>query len=94
MQSTTSSAWFVYLLECHDNSIYTGITTDVAARFACHMSGRGGRYTRSHPPKRIIYVGEYPTRSAALKAEYQIKQLSSDEKRALSLVYLGEQYGS
>lgn len=80
-----AQAWFVYLLECDDTSIYTGITTDVAARYAQHVRGKGARYTRSHPPLRILKVVEYSSRSEALKAEYQIKQLSAQAKRAWSV---------
>jgi putative endonuclease len=69
--------WFVYLIECRDGSIYTGISTDVAARFAKHASGKGARYTRS------LGSFEYPDRSAALKAEHAIRRLPPDEKRAL-----------
>ena len=75
--------WFVYLLECRDGSVYTGITTDVAARFAVHVSGKGARYTRSHPPACVLGSFEYPNRSAALKAELAIKRLSSGQKRGL-----------
>ena len=76
------SAWFLYLIECRDGSIYTGITVDVAARYAAHAAGRGARYTRSHPPKRLLASVEYPDRSSALKAEYEVKLLSADAKRA------------
>jgi len=76
-------AWFVYLIECKDGSIYTGIAIDVDARYAAHKSGKGARYTRSHPPRRLLAVIEYPDRSAASKAEYQIKRLSPRDKRAL-----------
>ena len=76
------SAWFLYLIECQDGSIYTGITVDVAARYAAHASGKGARYTRSHPPKRLLASVEYPDRSSALKAEYEVKLLSADAKRA------------
>ncbi|HUX26628.1 MAG TPA: GIY-YIG nuclease family protein [Burkholderiales bacterium] len=74
-------AWFVYLIECRDGSIYTGIAVDVAARYAAHRSGKGARYTRSHPPRRLLATIEYADRSAASKAEYRIKQLSPREKR-------------
>lgn len=77
------TSWFVYLLECRDGSIYAGITTDVATRFAVHVSGKGARYTRSHPPVRVLGCFEYPDRSAALKAEHAIRQLSPQGKRAL-----------
>lgn len=73
--------WFLYLIECRDGSIYTGITTDVAARYAAHASGKGARYTRAHPPARLLVSVEYPDHSSALKAEYQIKQLRPVAKR-------------
>ncbi len=77
-------AWFVYLLECRDGSIYTGITVDVPARYAVHARGKGARYTRAHPPQRVLAAIEYPDRSAAAKAEYRIKRLSAEEKRELA----------
>ena len=76
-------AWFVYLIECRDGSIYTGIAIDVEARYAAQKSGKGARYTRSHPPRRLLAAIEYADRSAASKAEYQIKRLTSLEKREL-----------
>ena len=76
-------SWFVYLIECVDGSIYTGISTDVAARYAAHMAGKGARYTRAHPPARLMAVFAHPDRSSATKAEYRIKQLSASEKVAL-----------
>ena len=82
-------AWFVYVLECRDGSLYTGIAIDVAARFAKHAAGKGGRYTRSHPPARVLAQFAYPDRSGASKAEYAIKQLAPDAKRALCAGDLG-----
>mgnify|MGYP001573904252 CR=1 FL=1 len=78
-------AWFVYLIECKDGSIYTGIAVDVDARYAAHKNGKGARYTRSHPPQRLLAAIEYPDRSAASRAEYEIKHLSPREKRELGL---------
>lgn len=75
--------WYVYLLECLDGSIYTGIALDVAARFEAHARGQGARYTRSHPPRRVIATFAFPDKSAALKAEYRIRRLSAREKLAL-----------
>lgn len=77
--------WFLYLLECRDGSIYTGIAVDVAARYAAHEKGKGARYTRSHPPRRLLAVIEYPDRSTASKAEYAMKRLSAAEKRCFCL---------
>ena len=76
-------AWFVYLIECRDGSIYTGIAVDVDARYAAHLNGKGARYTRSHPPRRLLAAIEFADRSAASKAEYQIKRLSPQDKREL-----------
>lgn len=76
-------AWFVYLIECLDGSVYTGTAVDVAKRFALHAAGKGARYTRSHPPARLLASFEYPDRSGALKAEYLVKQLSPERKREL-----------
>jgi putative endonuclease len=75
--------WYVYLIECEDGSLYTGVAVDVDKRFAQHAAGKGARYTRSHPPRRLLARFEHPDRSSALKAEYAIKQLSAAEKRAL-----------
>lgn len=76
-----SKPWFLYLIECRDGSIYTGITLDVAARYAAHCTGRGARYTRSHPPLRLLAWESHADRAAASRAEYRIKQLSAAEKR-------------
>ena len=73
--------WYLYLIECADGSIYTGITTDVAARYAAHARGAGARYTRSHPPRQLLGFETHPDRSSASKAEYRIKQLTASEKR-------------
>lgn len=78
-------AWFLYLIECEDGSLYTGIALDPHARFAAHLAGKGARYTRSHPPKRLLMSLPFPDRSTALKAEYRLKQLSPAEKRSFAL---------
>lgn len=77
------NSWFVYLIECRGESIYTGIATDVDRRYAMHVAGKGARYTRAHPPLRLLARFEFPDRSAASRAEYAIKQLSPAQKRAL-----------
>jgi putative endonuclease len=77
----TQKLWYLYLIECVDGSIYTGIAVDVAARYAAHQKGTGARYTRSHPPARLLGFKVFPDRSSASKAEYRIKQLSAPEKR-------------
>ena len=74
--------WFLYLIECRDGSIYTGITVNVAARYAAHASGKGARYTRSRPPQRLLAMIDYANRSRAASAEHAVKKLSPAEKRA------------
>ena len=75
--------WFLYLLECADGSIYTGIATDVTARFDKHLSGKGARYTRARKPLAVLASFELAGRSEASRAEYWVKRLSAMEKRAL-----------
>ena len=77
-----TQSWFLYMIECSDGSVYTGVAVDVAARYAIHARGKGARYTRSHPPRRLLATIEYPDRGSALSAEYAVKQLSAEEKRA------------
>jgi putative endonuclease len=77
--------WFLYLIECRDGSVYTGITVDIVARYAAHASGKGARYTRSHPPACLLAVVEYPDRSRAAQGEHEVKTLSAAEKRAYAL---------
>lgn len=89
----SGSPWFLYLIECADGSIYTGITVDVQARYVAHVEGKGARYTRSHPPKELLGWDEYPDRSSASKAEYRVKQLSAPQKRAYALL-LAQQLGA
>lgn len=74
-------SWFLYVLECSDGSLYTGITVDVQARYATHLAGKGARYTRSRRPIGLRAVVEYADRSAAARAEYAVKQLPVEEKR-------------
>ena len=76
--------WSLYLLECRDGSIYTGIARDVEKRFEAHCTGKGARYTRTHPPLRILAAMVIGDRSHALSAEYRVKQLTAVEKRRLA----------
>jgi putative endonuclease len=63
----------VYILECADGSLYTGITTDVTRRLKEHKSGAGGSYTRSRGVVRVVYTEPHPNRSSASKRESEIK---------------------
>ncbi|WP_028536679.1 GIY-YIG nuclease family protein [Paludibacterium yongneupense] len=75
------AAWFLYLIECSDGSIYTGITTDVGRRWREHASGKGARYTRMRPPRRLLAVVEFGDRRQASQAEYALKRLAPEAKR-------------
>ncbi|MPV56455.1 GIY-YIG nuclease family protein [Burkholderia sp. HI2761] len=77
-------SWFLYLIECTDDSVYTGITTDVAARFDEHASGKGARYTRSRKPRAVLASFPLPDRSSASRAEYWVKRLTPAKKRELA----------
>ncbi|MGH8050187.1 MAG: GIY-YIG nuclease family protein [Arenimonas sp.] len=81
--TSSGTTWCVYLLECRDGSLYTGITNALSRRFAAHLQGKGARYTRSHPPERLVGSLPYANRSEASIAEYQIKKLKPDQKLAL-----------
>ena len=75
--------WVVYILECKDGTLYTGITTDVEKRCAAHRSGKGAKYTRGRGPLELVYCEECVDHSAALKREAEIKKLSRREKEKL-----------
>ena len=75
--------WFVYVVRCRDGSLYTGISTDVAARVAVHNGGRGARYTRSRRPVELLYVERKRSRSTAQKREAAIKSLTRRQKLEL-----------
>ncbi|MGF6725081.1 putative endonuclease [Paraburkholderia sp. GAS41] len=76
--------WFLYLIECADGSVYTGIAVDVEARFEKHLNGTGARYTRSRKPLQVLASFELADRSSASSAEYWVKRLTAPEKRALA----------
>ena len=65
---------------CKDGSFYTGYTKDVDERAKLHASGKGARYTKAHPPERVVYIEEFGTRSAAMKREKAIKKLNREQK--------------
>ena len=77
--------YYLYLLECRDGTIYTGITTDVLRRFEEHRSGKGAHYTKVHKAKKILYTEEHDDRSGAQKREAEIKKWSRAKKLTLTL---------
>jgi putative endonuclease len=76
--------WFVYVVRCADGSLYTGISTDVAARVAAHNAGRGARYTRARRPVELLHTERKRSQSTAARREAAIKALP--RARKLSLV--------
>ncbi len=78
--------WFVYILRCSDNSLYTGITTNVDRRLLEHngkVSGSGAKCTRSRRPVNLVYIENYADRSTASKREYEIKKYTHGQKESL-----------
>lgn len=74
---------YVYVVECVDDSLYTGYTTDVDRRVAEHNDGTGAKYTRSRRPVELVHVERYASRSAAMSREYEVKQFSRRQKERL-----------
>jgi predicted GIY-YIG superfamily endonuclease len=75
--------WFVYVVRCADETLYTGVTTDVKRRLAEHNDGCGARYTRSRGPVALVYREKAVDRSAALKREHAIKRMTLVDKQKL-----------
>ena len=79
-----SGTWSVYILRCGDDSLYTGITTDVSRRIREHESGRvGAKYLRGRGPYRLEHAQLVGDRSAASRAEYRVKKLLKSDKERL-----------
>lgn len=76
----TRQSWFVYLVQCRDGSLYTGVALDVERRVAEHNAGRGGRYTRSRAPVQVVAASRALEKRAAYRLEWAIKQLRAREK--------------
>ena len=72
--------YLVYILECGDQSLYTGITTDVKRRFKQHKNGEGGHYTGAKQAVKIVYTERHPDRSSASKREAEIKSWRREKK--------------
>ena len=75
--------WVLYVLECKDGTLYTGVTDDLERRLAVHRAGKGAKYTRGRAPLILRYVEECEDHSSALRREYAVKQLKKAEKLAL-----------
>ena len=75
--------WFVYMLKCADDSLYTGITTEPERRLLQHNAGIGAKYTRCRLPVSMVYIQQVSDHSQALRTELQIKKLPRSEKLKL-----------
>ena len=77
--------WVLYILECRDGTLYTGITNDLAHRLAMHESGKGAKYTRGRGPVQLRYQELCRDHSHALRREMEVKKLSKIQKMSLIL---------
>ena len=72
--------WFVYIIKCADDSLYTGSTNDLQKRFEKHKSGKASKYTRSHVAEKIVFSEKCDNKIMALKKEREIKNFTRKEK--------------
>ena len=83
-----NNTWTVYFLRCNDNSLYTGITTDITRRLYQHNNTKlGAKYTRARRPVTLVYSESAVDKSAASKREYQLRTLTKKQKETLVLNY-------
>ncbi|WP_268913178.1 GIY-YIG nuclease family protein [Lentilactobacillus sp. SPB1-3] len=72
--------FYMYVLLCEDDTLYTGYTDDVIRRFEVHQSGKGAKYTKAHKPIKILYSEEFSTKHDAMSAEYHFKKMNRQKK--------------
>lgn len=75
----------VYILECHDGTLYTGWTNNIEKRIEAHQQGKGAKYTKVRRPVKLVYVEVCDDKSSGMKREYEIKRMKRAEK--LKLIY-------
>lgn len=71
---------YTYMLNCRDNTYYTGYTTDLEKRIKAHNEGKGAKYTKGRGPVELIYYEEYEDKHSAMRREWEIKRLTRSEK--------------
>ena len=85
---TKNNTWTIYFLRCNDNSLYTGITTDIKRRLHQHNNTKlGAKYTRARRPVVLVYSETAVDKSTASKREYQLRTLTKKQKEKLVLAY-------
>ena len=82
-----TKTWYLYMVRCTDDTIYTGISIDVEARIDKHNSGKGAKYTSTRSPVSLIYRETLPDRVSAMKREIQVKRYNGKRKEALAKEY-------
>lgn len=75
--------WYLYLVRCKDGTLYTGITTDIARRFAEHQNGKGSKYLRGRGPLALVFQRKIESKKLALVAENKVKKLPKMKKEEL-----------
>ncbi len=84
MSKKTNQSWYIYILRCKDQTLYTGITTDLERRLQEHnFTDKGAKYTRCRRPVELVYSEKATSRVTAASREYQIKRLNRKEKEQL-----------
>lgn len=85
MGNNSPLGYYVYIVQCIDGTLYTGIATDLVRRINEHNTSlRGAKYTRNRRPVTLLYSKEFPDRATASAAEFRIKKLSRAEKLRLA----------
>ncbi len=84
--------WYVYILECKDDSVYTGITTDLEKRMKVHESGKGSKYVKSKKFKRLLHAVRVTDKVEAAKIEYKIKQMKRNDKITYFMKHPNREY--
>ncbi len=84
MSKFSEGPWFVYILLCEDDKLYTGIAKDVAKRFAVHQAGKGAKYTKVYKPICVMHYEKYDDHKSAAKRERAIKALPTAQKKQLN----------
>lgn len=75
--------FYVYIVKCKDDTLYTGYTNDIDKRIETHNQGLGAKYTRGRIPVELVYCEKHPSKNDALKREYYIKSLAKSKKLSL-----------
>ena len=75
--------WYLYILQCGDGSLYTGITTDISRRLDAHRRGKGAKYTRGRGPLELVYQEQCGSHTDALKRELEVKAMTRAQKEQL-----------